>query len=419
MADPIIMPKLGQMTEESKIVRWLKREGETVAKGDILLEIETDKAVMEVESFYDGTLLKILVEEGETVPVMATLAFVGKPGEAVEEPVRRIEMARQPLAPTEPIPVNPGVPAAVRERARVSAPVREQAAPVVSERIRISPRAAGLAAASGLDVRRIRGSGPGGRIIERDVAAFSSPAVFSVPAPAALAESGEPLSKMRRVIARRLTESYTTTPHFFATVKVDMSEVERVRAALKSGPKHASVTDFVIKAAALALGDFPVCNARTDGRVIVRPDSINVGLAVALEDGLVVVVIRNADRKPLSEISRAARELTDKARNGKLNQEDTAGGTFTVSNLGMLGVESFTAIINPGESAILAVSATTLQPVVVGHEIAVRPLMKITLSSDHRLIDGALAARFLNAIRSRLEDKRLWWELVETRTDTD
>jgi len=258
-----------------------------------------------------------------------------------------------------------------------------------------------------VDVRRIRGSGPGRRIIERDViSALSFPSV-------AIAREGEPLSKIRRVIARRLTESYTTTPHFFATVKVDMSEVERVRAALKDRSRYVSVTDFIVKATALALVDFPVCNARTDGQVIVPGEGIHVGLAVALEEGLVVPVVRQADARNLLEISRMTKELTEKARSGKLNAAEMTGGTFTVSNLGMLGVESFTAIINPGESAILAVSSTSLQPVVVGHEITVRPMMKMTLSSDHRLIDGALAARFLNGIRSRLEDKKLWWEQVE------
>ncbi|RPJ59644.1 MAG: 2-oxo acid dehydrogenase subunit E2 [Acidobacteria bacterium] len=396
MADPIIMPKLGQMTEESKVVRWLKREGETVAKGDMLLEIETDKAVMEVESFYDGTLLKILVQEGETVPVMATLAFVGKPGEAVGELPRRTGTDKHGPARTEPVRESPGP----------SVPVREPASKT-SDRVKISPRAAGLAVARGVDVRRIRGSGPGGRIIERDViSALSFPSV-------AIAREGEPLSKIRRVIARRLTESYTTTPHFFATVKVDMSEVERVRAALKDRSRYVSVTDFIVKATALALVDFPVCNARTDGQVIVPGEGIHVGLAVALEEGLVVPVVRQADARNLLEISRMTKELTEKARSGKLNAAEMTGGTFTVSNLGMLGVESFTAIINPGESAILAVSSTSLQPVVVGHEITVRPMMKMTLSSDHRLIDGALAARFLNGIRSRLEDKKLWWEQVE------
>ncbi|RPJ86305.1 MAG: 2-oxo acid dehydrogenase subunit E2 [Acidobacteria bacterium] len=395
MADPIIMPKLGQMTEESKVVRWLKREGETVAKGDMLLEIETDKAVMEIESFYDGTLLKILVQEGETVPVMATLAFVGKPGEKVAETARPADTDRHEPAPT----------ASVRESPRPSLPVPERVLKT-SDRIRISPRAAGLAAARGVDVRRIQGSGPGGRIIERDViSALSSP-------PTAVAREGEPLSKIRRVIARRLTESYTKTPHFFATVKVDMSEIDRVRAALKDRSQHVSVTDFIIKAAALALVDFPLCNARTDGQVIVPGGGVHIGLAVALEEGLVVPVIRGADARTLLEISRMTRDLTEKARAGKLTPDEMTGGTFTVSNLGMLGVESFTAIINPGESAILAVSSTSLQPVVAGHEITARPIMKMTLSSDHRLIDGALAARFLNAIRSRLENKKLWWAQV-------
>jgi pyruvate dehydrogenase E2 component (dihydrolipoamide acetyltransferase) len=395
MADPIIMPKLGQMTEESKVVRWRKREGETVAKGEILLEIETDKAVMEIESFYDGTLLKILVPEGETVPVMATLGFVGTPGDPVPDLVQP-KAADKPGPPaTAPVPKSTGR----------SVEARGQPAP--ADRIKISPRAAGLAAARGVDVRQIRGSGPSGRIVERDVVSFAS----SAP-PAKTALEGDELSRIRRVIARRLTESYTSTPHFYATVKVDMSEVERVRAALKNGPEHASVTDFVLKAAALALVDFPLCNSRTDGYVIAPGNGIHIGFAVALEEGLVVPVIRDADKRDLLEISRMSRELAEKARQGRLSPDEMTGGTFTISNLGMLDIESFTAIINPGESAILAVSSTTLQPVVVEHEISVRPMMKMTLSSDHRLIDGALAARFLNAIRRWLEDKKLWWEQV-------
>ncbi|RPI24239.1 MAG: 2-oxo acid dehydrogenase subunit E2 [Acidobacteria bacterium] len=389
MANPIVMPKLGQMTEESTVIRWLKHEGDSVAKGDVLLEIETDKAAMEIESFYDGTLLKIVVAEGETVPVMATLGFVGEPGESIPQPAAETREQTR----TEPVRVSPSP----------SAP-GERAAPV--DWIKISPRAAGLAAARGIDVRQIRGSGPGGRIVERDVVAFEQAPIVREPQ----VVEGEPLSKMRRVIARRLADSYRTAPHFFATVKVDMSEIERVREHLKTGEQHASVTDFVIKAAASSLVDFPLCNSTTDGQTVKRGEGIHVGMAVALEEGLVVPVIRDADQASLSDISRRTKELAAKAKAGRLGADEMTGGTFTVSNLGMLDVDSFTAIINPGESAILAVSSTRLEPVVANHEIGVRPIMKMTLSSDHRLIDGALAARFLNAIRSRLEDKKLWWE---------
>jgi len=393
MPNPIIMPKLGQMTEDSTVVRWLKKEGDPVAKGDSLLEIETDKATMEVESFYDGTLLRIVVPEGETVPVMTTLAYVGGPGETGPE---------MPAAAPPP-------PAEVRLAGSEPSLPFETRAPLVDPapaqgRFRISPRAASLALAHGVDARLLTGSGPGGRIIERDVrAALERPSKL---APPAAAQDAQPLSSMRRTIARRLVESYTTIPHFSVTITVDVTELERFRQEHRQTGDKASLTDFLVWAAARALQDFPACNSSTDGTTVVRHAEIHIGLAVALDEGLVVPVVRNADRLTVEQIATLTKGLVKQARLGTLTPDEMRGSSFTISNLGMLNVDHFTAIINPGESAILAVSSAKAQPVAIKDSVAIRRVMKMTLSADHRLVDGALAARFLNAVKDRLEQFR-------------
>ena len=394
MAQPILMPKLGQMTEESRVVRWLKQEGEAVAKGEPLLEIETDKAAMEVESFYDGVLLKVLVPEGETVPVMQTLGYVGEPGESVPAD---LAAAPQAVAASESETGSSSWPASFESGSR------GQENPATMERIKISPRAAGLAAARGLDARRIQGSGPGGRIIERDVlAALREAPVHTVPIPA-VSPAGRPLSRMRRVISQRLTASFTSTPHFYVTVSADMTAIETVRSELKARSEQVSVTDFLVKAVAETLVEFPDCNSWTDGTTVTPHSGIHVGIAVALEGGLVVPVIRDADQLSLSRISVMTKELVEKAKGGTLKPEEMSGSSFTISNMGMLHVENLTAIINPGESAILAVGSASPQPVAVAGSVEIRPMMKMTLSADHRLVDGALAARFVNKIKERLE----------------
>jgi pyruvate dehydrogenase E2 component (dihydrolipoamide acetyltransferase) len=401
MAQPIVMPKLGQMTEESTVVRWLKQEGEAVAKGEPLLEIETDKAVMEVESFYDGVLLKILIQEGETVPVMQTLAFVGAPGETVDE-----DLVSRESGSSEAVPASA---TATGQDLRPPAAGESGREPDQPDRLRISPRAAGLALAHGIDARRIHGSGPGGRIIERDVLTALQRGPFErAAAPAPTLETGRPLSRIRQIIGERLTRSFTSVPHFYVTVAVDMTAVEKIRADLKARSVQISVTDFLVKAAALALVDFPDCNSRIDGNRIMRRSGVHIGLAVALEEGLVAPVIRDADRLSLSDIAALARGLAEKAKSGKLKPEEMSGGSFTISNLGMLQVDSFTAIINPGESAILAVGSMTPQPAALAQRVEIRQILKMTLSADHRLIDGALAARFVNRIRERLEDYQFW-----------
>lgn len=430
MATPIIMPKFGQMTEESAIVEWRKKEGEKIAKGDILFTVETDKSVMEVEAFTDGTLLKIIVQPGVNVPVQSTVGFLGQPG----EPIPAVEAPKPTLAPkkAEATPV-------------AAAPVKVVAAPVqvavplpnVPALFRISPRARSLAKASVIDPTKITGSGPGGRIVEKDVRAYLdakgynklrvTPAaknlaskegidLLSIKADRiqvadverAVAEKPKPMSKMRQVIAQRLTQSVVTQPHFYVTVSVDMTELVALRARLKESGAPYTVTDFISQAVILALKEFSDVNSTTDGKTIRWNSHVHLGVAVSLEQGLVVPVIRNADELTLAELNVRAKELAVKARDGKLAPDEMAGSTFTISNMGMLNVENFTAIINTGEAAILAVSSTLPQPVVRDGKVVVRQMMKMTLSSDHRLVDGALAARFINAIKTKLEDIELW-----------
>ena len=461
MVRPVVMPKLGQSEEEATIVRWLKKEGEAVAKGEILFEIETDKALLEVESFFDGTLLKVLVPEGRTVPVQAIVAFVGDPGEPLPEvpPVSTVPEKRERIAQVGAhghAPLRAAVAPSAKAQAEQPA-LRERETqpggipfppPAELERpglFKISPRAARLAEASVIDPTPIAGTGPGGRILERDVKAYLetkgydrlriTPAARKLAARenidvlslqprgdsgritladvrTAIAERPKAMTRMRQVIAQRLTRSFTSTPHFFVTVSVDMTDLETLRSELKALGRAYSVTDFILKAVALALQEFPGVNSSTDGEKVWRHSRVHLGVAVALEQGLVVPVIRDADELTLPEIHDRATELTAKARVGKLTPAEMAGSTFTVSNLGMLDVENFTAIINPGEGAILAVSSIRKQPVVKDDQLVARSIMKMTLSSDHRIIDGALAARFLNAIKGKLEEITLWKRLA-------
>ncbi len=415
MAHPILMPKPGQMTEECVLTVWHKAEGEPVAKGDILFEIETDKSIMDVESFEQGVLLRRLVDEGATVPVNTVCGWVGEPGEAVPDapppPVTAAAGADGTArVGTSAVEVAPSVGSSGPAAAAKPEPAIR---PDQGERLRISPRATRMAAEAGLDPRSITGSGPGGRIVERDVVAAIGTGSVGAGAPPPSPEAfptvaGEepprPLSRMRRVIAERLTLSATTIPSFTVTVAVDVSRLQAIRADLKSRGTSLSVTDFVLLATAQALADHPDVNSRTDGTQVWPRRRVHLGVAVALPAGLVVPVIRDADVLTLTEIHDRAVELIERARDGTLSPDEMSGSTFTVSNLGMHGVEEFSAIINPGESGILAVSSAVPSAVVVGDGVAVRSIMKLTLTADHRLVDGELAARFLNAVRSRLED---------------
>jgi pyruvate dehydrogenase E2 component (dihydrolipoamide acetyltransferase) len=447
MATPIIMPKFGQMTEESAIVEWLKKEGDPVAKGDILFTVETDKSVMEVQSFEAGTLLKIAVPPGVNVPVQSTVGFLGKPGDPIPA-ITAPPPAPAPKAP-EVVRTVPSVPPAPAPRAAAlhvplaMAPTPQPVATSAAQstRLRISPRAAALARNCVIDPSRMTGSGPGGRVVEKDVRLYLeakgyrqlriSPAakqlaakekldiltLSAAPGAAritvadverALAEKPKPMSKMRQIIAQRLTQSVVTAPHFFVTVEVDMTDLVKFRAQLKEQGGPYTVTDFISQAVVLTLKEFPEVNSSTDGKTTRWNSHVHLGVAVSLEQGLVVPAIRNADELTLAELNARAKELADKARSGKLAPDEMTGTTFTISNMGMLDVENFTAIINPGESAILAVSSVLPKPVARDGKVVVRSIMKMTLSSDHRIIDGAMAARFINAVKQKLEDLELW-----------
>ena len=457
MPSPLAMPKPGQFTEECTIIRWLKKEGDPVAKGEVLFEIETDKSNMEVESFFEGVLLKILVPAGQTVPVQTIVGYVGQPGEAIPDtppppPKPKTEAApaavgtpppsaaRTPPAPAAAAP--PAVSAPPAAPAPVAAPSLPPPAPVERP---ISPRARRLAREKAIDPTKIIGSGPGGRIVEKDVRAYLAergydrlritPAalelarkegvdVLSVSGTgaegritvedirAAVAERPQPLSRMRQTIAQRLTQSFTTTPHIYVTVSADMTDLVEVRREAKQRGAPYTVTDCIAWAVIRALTEYPVFNAVSDGRVRVQRTSVNLGLAVSIENGLVVPVIRRAQDLSFAELHEVAASLVEKARAGKLQPDEMTGGTFTISNMGMLDVENFSAIINPGESGILAVSSTLPRPWVRDGRIVVRQIMKMTVSADHRLIDGATAAAFINAIRAKLEDRKLWTNLM-------
>jgi pyruvate dehydrogenase E2 component (dihydrolipoamide acetyltransferase) len=394
MATPIIMPKFGQMTEESVIVEWRKQEGDTIAKGDVLFTIETDKSLMDVESFEEGTLLKILIKPGVIVPVQSIVGYLGQPGEAVPA---ESEAAATAPAKTEGARSAPVGSAGVPDQERTEEPA--------GERLKISPRAANLARERGIDPAPIKGSGPGGRIVEKDVMAY-------LEARGAQEESPKPLSRIRQVIAQRLTQSFRDTPHFYVTVSVDMTDLIAYRSQLKAAGTSYTVTDFIAKAVVLALQEFPDVNSSTDGAAVRRHRHVNLGIAVSLDDGLVVPVIREAETLPLRELARRFRELAEKARTGNATPDELTGGTFTISNMGMMNVESFGAIINPGESAILAVASAQAQPVVREGKIVVREMMRLTLSCDHRLVDGTLGAGFVNAVKRKLEDLGLWKSLA-------
>jgi pyruvate dehydrogenase E2 component (dihydrolipoamide acetyltransferase) len=445
MVTPIVMPKFGQMTEDSAIVEWLKKEGDTVAKGDVLFLVETDKSVMEVESFSAGTLLKIVVGVGVSVPVQSVVAYLGEKGEAIPAapaPQRPAPLSAPPAVKTAAPAVRSAAPITVAPALAVAPTAPSPAAPA---RFRISPRAAALAKQRVIDPHAIVGSGPEGRIVEKDVKAYLeandyaslrvSPAAKALAAKEgldlialsadnagkrievaeverAIAEKPKAMSKMRQVIAQRLTQSVVTAPHFYVTVEVDMTEALAHRARLNGAGARYTVTDFIAQASVLALKEFPAVNSATDGKTVRWHSRVHLGIAVNLDQGLVVPVIGAADEMTMAELSARAKQLVDKARAGGLAPDEMSGSTFSISNMGMLDVENFTAIINPGESAILAVSSTIKKPVVRDDAIVVRPIMTMTLSSDHRLIDGATAARFVNSIKTKLEDNELWSALT-------
>jgi len=423
----VVLAKLSPTMEEGTIVKWSKNEGDAVKVGDILAEIETDKANMEMEALGTGVLRRILVPAGAKAPVGALIGVIAESSDdiasllATAPPSAPAPAAPAPAPPAPAVAAAPLAPAPPPPTLRLPAlDAAPPAAVVEAGRVKASPLARSMAAARNIPLGAVQGSGPGGRVIKRDIESWagaaptmsraSSPSAASAPAappPGSVVPGQElPLSNMRRAIARRLAESKFGAPHFYVTVEIDMGPAVALREQLLRGENvKVSFNDLVLKSCARALTRFPTVNASWAGDKIVTHGEVHVGVAVAIPDGLIVPVVRNADRKSVQEISREVKDLATRARERKLRPEEFAGSTFSVSNLGMMDVSEFTAIINPPESAILAVGSVRKTPVVgADDQIRVGHRMKVTLSSDHRVIDGALAAEFLGEVRRLLEN---------------
>lgn len=447
----IEMPKMGDTMEEGKILRWIKHEGDQVKKGESLAEVETDKVNIEIESFASGILRKILVSEGDSAPIGAGIALVGAPDEPLPENAVSNGAGKSALAGTQGQydGKTPAPSASVQHQAAmtIANSVAPQPVPTTTintqapstgekGRIFISPIARRLAEEHHIDYSYLRGTGPNGRIIKMDIEAAvaqaarqpiaSQPAaspVTAAPAPAvpflpeltpAAIDTGEvveiPLTSMRRTIAKRMSQSMQTAPHFYVTSVIGTGKLADLRqqinayAANDPEPIKVSFNDLIFKAVARALVRMPQVNISFAEDRLIQKKSVHIGMAVALEQGLIVPVLHNVDRQGILDIARESQRLVEAARTGKLRPEDLSGGTFTVSNLGMFDVESFTAVINPPEAAILAIGSITPTPVVVDGQVVVRNRMKVTLSSDHRAIDGATAARFLQEVKRLLEE---------------
>ncbi|MHB0969522.1 MAG: dihydrolipoamide acetyltransferase family protein [Thermoanaerobaculia bacterium] len=399
----IIMPKMGDAMTEGKVVRWYKKAGDPVKKGEPVLEIETDKVNLDLEAEEDGILGGVDVAEGAMAPVGAVLAVISADGSAPAAKSKPAEAEKAAAAPA----------SQPKEAPKESKPAPEKAAPkrAAGERVKSSPLARRMAKDLGVDLAVVEGSGPGGRIVARDVeaargtgraAAAARPA--GPKARAALQTKDVPLTAMRRTIAKRLSESIGPVPHFFLTVDLDVTQLMALRSQLNEMEEaKVSVNDFVIRAAALALLEHPNVNATFLGESIREHGDVHIGIAVATPEGLITPIVRNADTLGVLEISTMVRELAERARNRKLTPDEYQGATFTISNLGMFGIEEFTAIINPPNSAILAVGAASQKPVVIDGNIVIRDRMRVTMSCDHRVVDGAAGAQYLQSLRKYIE----------------
>jgi len=415
MAEVIYMPKLSDTMTEGVVASWLKNVGDAVKSGELLAEIETDKATMEFESFYDGVLLHIGVETGKAAPVNALLAIIGQAGEdissllnaaPVAEPAKTEEVKPAPAVET-PAPKASPAPAAVP----VSAPKTTPKPAVNNDRVYASPLAKKLAEEKGIDLQYVAGSGENGRIVKRDVDHYM-PHPNGVSASAG--NSGglttetytdEPISQMRKTIARRLAESKFTAPHFYLTLDIHMDNAMEFRTSVNATEGYKiSFNDIVVKAVALSLRKHPTVNSSWMGDFIRRNQHVNIGVAVAVEDGLLVPVVRFADTKGFMQISAEVKDFAGRAKEKKLQPADWEGNTFTISNLGMFGIESFTAIVNPPDSCILAVGGIKEVPVVKNGQVVPGNVMKVTLSCDHRVVDGASGSAFLQTFKNYMEN---------------
>ena len=403
MAEIVRMPRLSDTMTEGTVAQWHKKVGDPIAEGDLLAEIETDKATMEFESFQEGVLLHIGVEEGATAAVDSILAILGEKGEDVKALLEADAKPAQVAEVEKPVAVEKvSVPAPVETP--VAAPL---AAPVqtsnTSGRTVASPLAKRLAQEKGLDIATIAGSGDGGRIIKRDVDTYQAPSVFASVNQEFFTE--EPVSQMRKVIARRLAESKFSAPHFYLSISVDMDNAIAARKAINALPDtKVSFNDLVVKACAMALREHPTVNSSWREDVIRRNQHVNIGIAVAVDDGLLVPVVRFTDTKSLTGISGEVKEYAQKAKDKKLQPADWEGSTFTISNLGMFGIDEFTAIINTPDACILAVGGIQQIPVVKDGLVVPGNVMKLNLSCDHRVVDGASGAAFLNTLKTYLQN---------------
>jgi pyruvate dehydrogenase E2 component (dihydrolipoamide acetyltransferase) len=448
----VVMPKLSEAMETGKLLRWLKQEGDRISGGDIIAEIETDKADIELEAFGSGVLRKLLVAPGAAVPVGGLIAVIAEPNEDISSvaggaaappaasaaptpapaakaasapapaspPAPARDAAPAPAAPPPPAPAAPAPPApAAAVPAAAGAPSAATVLP--PGRLRVSPLARKLAQRASIDLSRVTGTGPGGRIIQRDIEAFAAarPAVAAgqpVPAtpaaawmaPAAAAgpdTEDVALSPIRAAIARQMTQSKAPVPHFYITTEIAMERAAALREELQAlpGAPKVTFTDVIVRACAVTLQKHPGVNASFTGQAIRRYRAAHIGIAVAVEDGLITPVLRDCDRKSLFQIAAEARDLVERTRARKLRQQELSGATFSVSNLGMFPVDEFVAIINPPEGAILAVGAIVDKPVVIEGHVAVGKRMRVTLSADHRVMDGAMGARFLADLKAALE----------------
>jgi pyruvate dehydrogenase E2 component (dihydrolipoamide acetyltransferase) len=414
MASKVIMPKLSPTMEEGQIARWLKKEGDKVSMGEPLAEIDTDKATMEMQALANGVLRKILINEGESAPLGQLIAVIGEPNEDIESvlaeapaPSKKEPEAKQPEA-KEPEPKAEEPPPPPPQSAPAPAPTdngRQGRAPD-SGRMIVSPLAARMAADSGVDLRSIRGTGPGGRIIKRDIETAMTQPKTAVATATASGYRDEPATQIRQTIAKRLVTSIGPVPHFFLTVDIEMDRAAEMRESIKSldPDLKISINDIIIKCTAAALMQHPQVNASFQEKFIRYYEHADIGVAVAIEDGLITPVIRAADQKSLSQIAGEVRELAERARSKKLKPEEYTGATFSISNLGMFGIDEFTAVINPPEGAIIAVGAMTPKPVVRDNQVVVKQMMRVTMSCDHRVIDGATGAKFLQTFKKILEN---------------
>ncbi len=414
-ATVITMPKMSDTMQEGTIASWLKKVGDSVKSGEIIAEVETDKATMELESYEDGVLLYIGVEAGDSVPVDGVIAVIGEKGADYQTLLKAQQGGAKASAPAE-TKAEPIEEAKAEAPAAKAAPAAPASAPVASasgERVKASPLAKKMAEEKGFDIRQVNGSGEGGRIVKRDIETFVPTAASAAPAAAASAAPAlgqesfreEKVSQMRKVIAKRLAESKFGAPHFYLTMEINMDKAVEARKSMNEiSPVKISFNDLVIKATAAALRQHPKVNSSWLGDKIRYNDHVHIGMAVAVEDGLLVPVIRFADSLSLSQISNQAKSLGGKAKNKELQPKDWEGNTFTISNLGMFGIDEFTAIINPPDACILAVGGIKETVIVKDGQMKIGNIMKVTLSCDHRVVDGAVGSAFLLTLKGLLED---------------